>query len=85
MKFEVIEVSSYSGYKLNERPTGFMFRGNTYTINEIVDRWYEGGSEAQQPVLSYFKVKVDEGTEYIIRYNSLFDCWSILLKDGESP
>ena len=83
MKFKVVEVSSYSGYKPNERPTGFTFSGATYTITEIVDRWYEGGAEAQKPTLSYFKVKVEDGTEYVLRYNSLFDCWSILLKNED--
>ena len=83
MKFHDVKVFSYSGYKSNERPTGFTFGGATYTISEIVDRWYEGGAEAQKPTLNYFKVKVDDGTEFILRYNSLFDGWSILLKNDD--
>ena len=81
MKFEVIDVNAYSGYKHNERPISFRFQGKDYKVVEIVDRWYEGSVESDKPCMNYFKVKAEDTREYILRYNSLFDKWSILIND----
>ena len=43
MQFEHIDVSTYSGFKADERPVSFIWRGREYRIHEIIDRWYEGG------------------------------------------
>lgn len=79
MKFEEISVEAYSGYKVNERPVSFLFKGRWFRVVEIRDRWYEGCSGSGQ--LDYFKVLADDNRDYILRYNSLFDVWSILLTD----
>jgi hypothetical protein len=81
MKFEVIDVQAYSGYKHNERPISFRFQGKDYKVVEIVDRWYEGSVESDKPHMNYFKVRAEDAKEYILRYNNLFDKWSILIKD----
>jgi len=44
---------------------------------EIIDRWYEGGLEARRPGTTYFKVRTMEGQVSILRYQSLFDAWSV--------
>jgi len=80
MKYEVIDVKCYSGYKFNERPQSFTFRNRTLEVSRIVDRWYEGGPEANRPALNYFKIHTGDGEEFILRYNSLFDAWGVLLK-----
>lgn len=81
MQFEKISVQAYSGYKVNERPESFTYRGRQYQVIEIIDRWYEGGGGPTQ--LDYFKVITDDQQEYILRYNSLFDAWSMLTDDAE--
>ena len=81
MKFEVINVNAYSGYKSDERPASFRFQGKDYKVVEIVDRWYEGSVESKNPCMNYFKVKAEDSREYVLRYNSLFDKWSILIND----
>lgn len=75
MKFEQLPVTAYAGYKANERPVSFEYRGRHCSVVEIIDRWYEGyrGPAA----LDYFKVKADDGRLYLLRYNSLFDVWTI--------
>lgn len=78
MEFEVIEVFAHSGYKANERPTRFRLQGREFNVVEIIDRWYEGHPESREPYLNYFKVKAEDGKEYILRYNGLFDKWSIM-------
>ena len=81
MKFEIIDISAYSGYKHNERPVSFRFQGKDYKVVEIIDRWYEGSLESGKPNLNYFKVRAENAEEYILRYNSLFDKWSVLIND----
>ena len=81
MQFEQIDVSSHSGFKADERPVSFIWRGQEHLVQKIIDRWYEGGMKAGDPVLNYFKVRADNSREYLIRYNALFDAWAIALSD----
>lgn len=81
MRFEVIEVCCYEGYKCQERPISFRFKDKTFTIIEIVDRWHEGSTNSSIPPMDYFKVKTDAGETCIIRYNRLFDKWAIAIMD----
>jgi hypothetical protein len=75
--YEQIEVECYSGYRANERPVAFVFQERRWRVEKILDRWYEGGMQAGQPALDYFKVRTTEGRVFILRYNSLFDAWAI--------
>jgi len=77
MDNESIQVECYSGRKINERPTAFTYQGRRWQIQEIIDRWYEGGMDPKRPEINYFKVKTVEGQTFILRYLSLFDSWSI--------
>lgn len=72
-----VEVECYSGYRANERPEAFTFENRRWQVEEIIDRWYEGGLRSDQPALDYFKVRTTEGRIFLLRYNSLFDAWSI--------
>jgi hypothetical protein len=75
--YERIQVECYSGYKLNERPRSFIYQGQRYEIQEIINRWYEGGIDSTRPEESYFKARTNEGRIFILRYLFLFDSWSI--------
>jgi hypothetical protein len=81
MRFEILEVHSYSGYKHNERPVRFTYKGSTVQIAEIIDQWYEGHAAAALPAMDYYKVKAEGGAIYIIRYNHLFETWAICIPD----
>ena len=81
MKFETVDVQAYSGFKRNERPISFRFRGADLQVDEVLDRWYEGGPDAKTPCMDYFKVRAGDGKEYILRYNGLFDAWAVMLKE----
>jgi len=83
MHYERIEVKCYSGYRINELPVSFAYKGREHLIEEIVDRWYEGGQRPGRPAMNYFKVRTTHGEEYILRYNGLFDAWALLI-GGES-
>jgi hypothetical protein len=75
---ERIEVESYSGYRLHESPRKFTYKKRRYVIQEIIDRWYEGGVKPDAPVVSYFRVRADDGKHYLIRYDSFHDEWTMV-------
>ena len=77
MKYIPVRVECYSGYRVNERPVAFSYEGRRWEISEILDRWYEGGLDPGRPEINYFKVRTSEGRDFILRYLSLFDVWSI--------
>jgi len=81
MKFIEIDVRAYSGHRVNERPLSFRFQRQDHEVAEIVDRWHEGRPEPGSPYLNYFKVRTAGGEEYLLRYNGLFDVWSIMVSD----
>jgi hypothetical protein len=77
MRWDLTSVECYGGYKVNERPVAFSFQERRREVAEIIDRWYEGGVEAGQPEVDYFKVRTTESTIFLLRYFSLHDSWSI--------
>ena len=84
MPYGKLRVESYSGYTANERPVAFTFRGRRWEVDQIVDRWYEGGLEPGRPQVNYFRVKTAEGTVFLLRYVSLFDAWSVWSEESDS-
>ena len=77
---EPIEVESYSGYKLHESPRKFIHEKKQYVIQEIIDQWYEGSIKPDAPIVSYFKVRADDGKHYLIRYDSFHDECTIVFR-----
>ena len=77
MIFKLIEVESYCGYRPDERPISFAYQDEKFEVSEILERWYEGGTIAGQPVYAYFKVKTVSGGEFLLRYNTRFKTWAI--------
>lgn len=84
MKFVRVEVEAYSGYRAAERPLAFTRHGRRQVIETVLDRWYEGGLSPRSQKLDYFKVRTGRGEELILRYNPLFDAWSVLDKTGRA-
>ena len=65
-----IHVTSYSGYKANERPCDFTVDEDLYEIADVEDRWYE-------PDAMYFRVRTTEGRRYILRFDEQADEWAL--------
>jgi hypothetical protein len=75
--FEEIKVECYAGYKGEEAPRAFTHLGKRFGIVEILDRWYEGNIEATAPRHDFFKVKVEEGEIFLLRYTPRFQMWTL--------
>ena len=65
-----VEVQTYSGFKADERPTGFLLNGRRYRVEEVCDQWLG-------PESSYFKVRADDQNLYIFEYKLASDEWSL--------
>ena len=65
-----IHVTSYSGYKANERSRDFTVDEDLYEIAVVEDRWYE-------PAAMYFRVRTTEGKRFILRYTESDDEWTL--------
>ncbi len=59
MKSHDIQVSTYSGYKADERPLKFTFEGKTHTIKEIIRHAYE--EIPGKGLRRVYDTKTDEG------------------------
>ena len=58
-----LEVESHSGRKADERPARFRLDGRQYTVEEVLDQWYDPES------ISY-RVRADDGNLYILRHQT---------------
>lgn len=66
----VVRVEAYSGYKAEERPLRFQLGERWLNIEEISDRWYD-------PDATYFKVRAEDGSLYILRYSDSAQLWTL--------
>jgi len=78
--FQPVAVSCYEGYRACESPRSFTWEGRTYGIKEIVDRWYEGKQTATSDAADYYKIRTDNGSVYILRYDRDLDNWAVMVR-----
>jgi len=69
-----LKVECYAGYKADERPLRFSLGsgggGRMLEVKEVLDQWYS-------PDSTYFKVRASDGNDYILRYHSASDEWTL--------
>lgn len=73
MKLSCIAVSTYSGYRAEERPVYFILSGKKYIIKDILfsacEECMAGGRKKR------YRVKTDEGLRFDIYYDITLDLW----------
>jgi hypothetical protein len=65
-----VGVECYAGYRANERPMRLTVGEQTLDILEVEDRWYSPGE-------TFFRVRVEGGDRYVLRYVEAQDVWSL--------
>lgn len=70
-----IKVSSYSGYKSEERPTKFTYKGKTYNVKEILRSSLEQSTTGE--LRRRFAVKTEDGLVFNIHYDEMDKTWFI--------
>lgn len=78
-----IQVECCSGYKVDEPPVAFAFQDRRWEVSEILDRWHEGGVAPEYLVVDYFKVRTNDGSDFILRYEAESDVWSVIVPKGQ--
>lgn len=73
-----IKVECHSGYKADEYPVCFYLEDQRYEITEIIDRWYQGDRDPEIPAANYFKVRVLDVAQYLIKHETASDRWYLL-------
>ena len=66
----IVQVETYSGFKADERPLRFRLGERWLAVEEVVDRWYD-------PDATYFRVRADDGSIYILRHHEPTDQWTL--------
>jgi len=79
MQFESIEVLTRDEYKGAQEPVSFIWRGKEHQVEQVLDRWYEGGIDSARLPMLYFRVRTGAGEVFLIRYHEFFRAWSILM------
>ena len=73
MKLHDIQVSTYSGYKADERPLEFTFKEKRHKIKEIISQAYEEISG--KGLRKRYTIKTDEGLTFKLFYDENQDRW----------
>ena len=71
---EKIDVTCYSGYRLNEKPVKFNYKGKEYPVEKILDRSVEESLNGEHR-RDRFRVLSRDKKIYSIYYDSLQDDW----------
>ncbi|HXY11524.1 MAG TPA: hypothetical protein VEI52_27065 [Terriglobales bacterium] len=67
-----VHVQCYAGRKADERPVRFRLEGKQYSVEAVLDQWYD-------PESTYFKVRADDGNLYILRQQtSIPGTWDLV-------
>ncbi|HHT9112977.1 MAG: hypothetical protein HZA47_05175 [Planctomycetes bacterium] len=73
MNLHDIHVSTYSGYKADERPLAFTFEGKRHKIKEIISQAYEDISG--KGLRKRYIIKTDEELTFKLFYDENQDRW----------
>lgn len=58
-----VQAECYAGRKADERPVRFQLDDHEYMIEEVLDSWHG-------PEHVFFKVRADDGNDYILRHQT---------------
>lgn len=77
MKFKICKVETISSYSYPGEPKKFYYKGRWWQIEDILDRWYEGGLDPERALILYYKIEA-ESQFFILRYLPYFQKWQIV-------
>jgi len=72
-----LRVECYSGYRGEETPRRFYLGDRRIEVSEVIDRWLG-------PDHRYFKVRGDDGVQYILRHDHESQRWELILLARET-
>jgi len=74
-----LRVECYAGYRDEQEPLAFWLGERRFEVTALLDRWLH-------PAHRYFKVQVDDGRVFILRYDASSGEWDLAaLVGAERP
>ena len=67
----MIKIDCCTDHSMNEGPTLFSLMHRSYTVKEIIDRWYGAG-------VVYFKILANDGNIYLLKHDERQDGWDLV-------
>lgn len=71
------EVQCYSGYKADQSPRRFLLADQWIEVEEVLETWKQAGRESNEPQADHFKVRGNDGHDYLLRHDLDTDEWTI--------
>jgi hypothetical protein len=65
MKPEHIVVDAYSGRRGDERPVSFVFRGQRFEVQAVLERWIEENKDDRRQK-RFFRIEADDGSIHLL-------------------
>jgi len=75
MKLIPIQVECYAGTRADETPRRFIREEQTVEVGEVLDRWHQIESQSEWPRADYFKLRGEDGHEYLLKHDLEADAW----------
>lgn len=79
MELVPIEVECYAGFKADESPRFIRHFNERLEIREVLDRWYQKGTNPEFAASNYFKVETLSGEQYLLKHELEKDEWFLCL------
>lgn len=67
----MMKIDCCADHSMNEGPTLFSLMNRSYTVEEIIDRWYGAG-------VVYFKILANDGNIYLLKHDERQDWWDLV-------
>ena len=73
-----VRVACHAGHRADEQPRAFQLGERRFAVVEILDRWLD-------PRHRYFKVKADDGRQFVLRHDTMSNEWELAALVGAEP
>ena len=71
----ILRVECYAGHRADTEPRRLHIGQREVLVTEIIDRWLD-------PRHRYFKLRGDDGGIYLLRQDTIEDCWEMTRYDS---
>jgi hypothetical protein len=72
---EPISVVTYCGYRDNEHPQTFLWRGKRYEVVRAIASWRVEENESSGKRITYYRIETGDNIIFDIRYEEITERW----------
>lgn len=79
MKARSVRVICYDGQRAGQEPVWLVEGDHRTRVENIIDRWHQGPPRPGPPIMTYYRIRLADGREKLLRHIPLFDDWAEVL------